>query len=274
VFISIVEQACTFLPFALGVYLSYVVLNRADLTVEGSFVLGGVVYAKLLILGISVGVAVTAAILAGILAGICVSILQYRDRVSSLIAGILILFMLQSITLILMGRPNIPLLDYSYFSGAFFLLTTALLLIVAVVSLMKSQLGLMLTAFGDNSLLMSLMGHKAEKYRMVGLCIGNGLAAFSGLLTAQYQGFADVGMGTGLALIGIGTVIIGQQMIPKIQKRAAMRVFSCLFGVLLYFVVVHSLVRSGINPMYMKLAIGIAIASMLYFQRQKGEIRC
>jgi len=273
-FLPVVEQSCTFLPFALGVFLSYVVLNRADLTVEGSFVLGAIVYAKLLIVGAHPMIAVSVAILAGMLAGMAVSLLQYRDRISSLIAGILALFILQSLNLIIAGRPNIPLLDYSGEFQRAFLITTALITITVIFCLMKSQLGLMLTAFGDNALLMSLVGHKAEKYRMVGLAIGNGLAAFSGALTAEHQGFADIGMGVGLALVGIGTVIIGQQMVSGSKKRTFIQVLSCLLGVMLYFLVVHGLAHFGINPIYMKLSIGIAIASMLYIRTERGLVRC
>ncbi len=273
-FLPVVEQSCSFLPFALGVFLSYVVLNRADLTVEGSFVLGAVVYAKLMTVGAPITIAVSAAILAGILAGMGVGLLQYRDRISSLIAGILVLFILQSLNLIIAGRPNIPLLDYSREFQRAFLITTALLAITMIFCLMRSQLGLLLTAFGDNALLMSLIGHKAEKYRMVGLAISNGLAAFSGVLTAEHQGFADIGMGVGLALVGIGTVIIGQQMVSGSKKRTFIQVLSCLFGVMIYFSVVHALARLGINPIYMKLSIGIAIATMLYFKRERGLVRC
>lgn len=279
IILHIIEQSLAFLPFAFGVFISYVILNKADLTVDGSFVLGAAVYGLTILSGGTPPVAMFLAMVSGFMAGGSVALLQYRDRMAPLISGILALFILQSINLALMGRPNLNLLGQpsllkmfesnvgSHLSTVVSIGAISLLLFVVLTLLMCSRIGLLLRAFGDNSTLMSLMGHRPETVRFVGLGLSNSFVALSGTLTTQYQGYVDIGMGTGNVLIGIGTVIIGQQSIGYLMHErhipVALKLVSCIFGVIVYFTVVNCLVAFGVNPIYLKLAIGSVIAALL-----------
>jgi putative ABC transport system permease protein len=260
IFIHILEQSLVFLPFSLGMLISYGILRKADLTVDGSFVLGAGVFAKLLLLGSPVGLAMAASVGAGSAAGIGTSILQYRDRISALISGILVLFILQSVNLIAMGRPNLNILGKETLLNSFgegmgqllVLSMISLLLISLIFGLLSSRIGILLRAFGCNSQLLNLLGKKSEYYRFLGLAISNGLVAFSGALTAQFNGYADTGMGTGLVLVGIGTIMIGRQLEAFIGDRIPslwVQILCCTLGVVVYFSVINCLASLGVNPL-------------------------
>lgn len=283
ILLPILEQSFAFLPFSLGMYISYIVLDKADLTVDGSFVLGAAVFALTLLSGGTLSLAFVLAGTAGGVAGGAVALLQRRDRMAPLLSGILALFMLQSVNLALMGRPNLNLIGQdtlisccarlvgSEMSTLCAMGTVSLGLLATAIFLMKSRLGLFLRAFGDNAPLMDLMGHQPESVRFLGLALSNGLVAVSGALIAQSQGYVDIGMGTGNVLIGIGTVIIGRQALIYLrggkQSGLGFQLVACLLGTITYFSVVHGLVALGVHPIYLKLAIGVAIASLLLSQR-------
>jgi len=263
----ILEQSFTFLPFALGLFISYTILNKADLAVDGTFVLGGAVYARSLHGGFTPLSALLLAIIAGSIAGIGTSLLQYKERIHHLIAGILALFMLQSANLLIMGRPNISLLSFNISFPVFAL---SPILIFSLYTLMRSKLGLNLLAFGDNPMLMQLLGYKSEIYRMIGFAISNGLVALSGVLTAQHQGFTDIGMGLGMVLVGLGSIIIGSEILKS--SHMFTKIISCTIGTILYFSVVNTLVFLGIHPTFLKLGIGAIIASLLFMNQGKKHV--
>ncbi|MCH9625304.1 MAG: hypothetical protein S4CHLAM123_04750 [Chlamydiales bacterium] len=271
---DILNQSAVFLPFAFGVYITYGILKRPDLTVDGSFVLGAGVYAKCVLAGVPPLFAMGVATFFGALAGVGTSLIQYRDRISSLIAGILALFILQSLNLIVMQRPNINLLEHTSLiekTGALLVLNMGLTFFLVL--FLSTRVGLLLRAFGSNTQLVSMMGKKAERYRMIGFGLSNALVAFSGCLTAQANGFADIGMGTGLVLIGIGVVILGQQSYRFFFRgrhlSGGVQLLFCAFGVVVYFSVVNTLVSLGMNPVFLKMLIGLALVAFLVLQRQQ-----
>lgn len=256
---AILEQSTVFLPFSLGVFLSYGVLRKADLTVDGSFVLGAAIYGLTVLSGGNPFVGLILSALSGFVAGGAVALLQYQEKMTPLIAGILALFMLQSINLFVMGRPNLNLLAYPNLPS--FSITITLFL--AILLLMHCRLGLLFRAFGDNPSLMKLMGYRTERFRFLGLGFSNSLVGLSGALTSQYQGYVDVGMGAGNVLVGIGTVIIGQQLIRGHHRGIAVQVLACVAGTIIYFTVLNTLVSLGVNPVFLKLALGGFIAALL-----------
>jgi putative tryptophan/tyrosine transport system permease protein len=265
-FASLVEQSLAFLPFALGLFISFHILKIADLTVDGTFVLGAGLYAKLVSMGCVPTIALLAALAAGSAAGLGVALIQRGGRVPPLIAGILALFILQSLTLQLMGRPTISLLGSSFSMG----LPLSIAAAGALLLLLRSRLGLLMRAFGSNATLLQLMGRSPERYRMAGLAISNGLVALSGVLTAQLHGFADIGMGMGLVLIAIAVVIIGQQLVCRFSEgRFSVEILGCFAGSLLYFSAVHIFVSIGIPPVALKMAIGLSLVVLLMTSRQK-----
>lgn len=284
--LNILEQSLVFLPFTLGMFISYGLLKRADLTVDGSFVSGAGVFAKLILLGFPTSLAMAASVTAGAFAGIGTSALQYRDRISSLISGILVLFILQSINLIAMGRPNLNILGkatllnrfdplFGEENGKLLVLTAlSLVLVGSLAVLLSSRTGIMLRAFGCNPQLVSLLGKRAELFRFLGLATSNALVAYSGALTAQFHGYADIGMGTGLVLIGIGTVMIGKQIESLVTVKipsSLTQILCCLAGVLMYFAVINGLASMGVNPLYLKMLVGCTLAVVLLLQVTKSR---
>jgi putative tryptophan/tyrosine transport system permease protein len=275
--IAVLTQSLTFLPLALGISISFTLLRATDMTLDGSFVLGAAIFARLVTLGFSPVVAALCALLAGALAGVMVSLIQKGGRVDPLLAGILATFILTSGNLALMGRPNINLLSVhtlvsdafakSNFDGWMVVAAYCSVFCLAACLLIRTRFGLMLRALGDNPSLLQRLGNPVELYRMAGFALTNALAAVSGILTAQTVGYADVGMGFGMTLTGIGAIILGQQIFRVLTKSSNMRVlaefFACLIGVLLYFFAINSLLRFDIDPVYLKMILGIVLILFL-----------
>lgn len=274
---SVFTQSLTFLPLALGISISYTILRATDMTVDGSFVLGAGIFAHLVTLGISPPLAALCALLAGALAGIMVSLIQRGGKIDPLLAGVLATFILTSGNLILMGRPNINLLsETTLLSGAFaqsdatgWLLVACYSAVICLIAslFISSRFGLLLRALGDNPNLLARLGKNIELYRMAGFALTNCLSAAAGCLTAQTVGYADINMGFGMMLTGIGTIILGQQIIRIFVKKTSLRVtaefMACLCGVLFYFFAMNALLRLDINPLYLKLCLGLILIFFL-----------
>lgn len=273
---SIFNQSLAFLPFSCGIYIAFKILKKADLTVDGSYVLGSAIMAKSLMAHIPFALALLFAFVGAAIPGLLTSLLQYKDRISSIIAGIIVLFILQSFNLIFMGRPNINLLNYKndFFSHHTFLaLALTLLLITLSLSLFfRSRYGLFLRAYGSNPSLFAQLGKSKELYRAMGLMIGNGLVGVSGALTAQLHGYADLSMGTGLVLVGLASILLGlhvESYLLSKSKHLYNQLFACLFGTLSYFTLIYYLSSLGISPVYLKMVIGIGLAVVLLFQSKE-----
>lgn len=271
--LAVITQLITFLPLALAIYVSFCIMRATDMTLDGSFVLGAAVFARLLEIGFTPIIAGVAALLAGMLAGMGVSVMQRGQKIDSLLAGVLATFILTSGNLVVMGRPNIGLLDkttllstafaHSQIAGqllvagycAFFCILTGLLLL--------SRCGLILRAFGDNPNLLQRLGKRIEAYRLFGFAFTNCLAAAAGCLTAQTVGYADIGMGFGVTLTALGTVILGRQILHCIKFQVATELLACLIGVIFYFFAVNGLLRLGIDPIYLKMILGLVLVVFL-----------
>ncbi|ARD86506.1 hypothetical protein A3306_04855 [Rickettsia bellii] len=263
--VTALEQSLIMLPLILGMYISYRILKITDLTVDGTYVLGAAVFAKFLSFGLFP--ALILAVIAGGVIGVIVSFMQKNNRVNSLIAGILASFMLYSVNLQIMQRPNISTLGMPSLLTIFNtenwllpLMITNIIVIFAVVILLKGRLGLMLRAFGFNKDLLAILGKPAEFYRTLGLSISNALAALTGTISAQVNGFADINMGFGVALVGIGAIVIGRHILIRNNSFNAFKeIFSCFIGILFYFINLSILLRIGIDPINLKLILGIVL---------------
>lgn len=283
--IALFEQTFLMMPLVLGIYLSYSILKITDLTVDGSFVLGAAIYARLLTLDYGHGIAMLLAILGGMLAGVCVSLIQRHNRIKPLVASIIMLFMLYSIQYQIMGKPNINLLHYDLFSniedeGSASLLKMGALGILNIVILsslyllLSSHKGLVLRAFGHQPKLLKNINRSAENQRLFGLTLSNGLASCCGAITAQVNGFADINMGFGMALTGIGAVVIGQQLFTALPScttfSPARGLAAGTSGLLLYFLLMHLLLYMNINPINLKLFLGLILILSLRSAQQRG----
>jgi putative ABC transport system permease protein len=272
------QQSFIFIPLTLGIYLSYQLLQVTDLTPDGTFVLGAAIFARMLTSGFNEFTSFIAALIGGALAGIGVALLQRYAKINSLIASILAVFMLYSVNFAVMERPNIGLLNYAtvlsnlqngntmLFNSS--LLLFAVLLTVALALLIRSRLGLSLRAFGSNRNLIPKLGNNPTFYLIIGLAISNALAALCGVFTAQINGYADIHMGLGMALTGIGAVVIGCKLVrslftksPAFNLKADL--IGCFVGTYLYFFMLNLFLKLGLNPIYLKLVLGLMLALFL-----------
>lgn len=273
-----VEQGLLFAIMALGVYLTFRILNFPDLTVDGSFALGGAIGAKLIIDGYNPLTATIIAMIAGAAAGAITGILTTKGKINGLLAGILTMIALYSINLRIMDRANLPLLRedtlYTYaqnldipnltIGGVTILSGVAMIFLVFVAIVkglidwfMHTQIGLGLRATGDNPAMIRSFGINTDSTTIIGLALSNALVAMSGALVAQYQGFADVGMGIGMIVIGLASVIVGEVIFGHQSLfRATMAV---MLGSVVYRLVIALALRAGLSPSDMKLITAVLV---------------
>ncbi|MCX7126112.1 MAG: ABC transporter permease [Gammaproteobacteria bacterium] len=289
ILLNTLQQTLIFLPLAFGVYLSYDILMITDLTVEGTFVLGAAIFARLITLGFNQITCVIAALIGGALIGIGVTVMQRVAKINSLIAGILAVFMLYSVNFAVMNRPNISLLnnhiflqylqDYHASALTVFLFTFNLFLAIILCLLMHSRTGLKMRAFGCNPHLLKKLGKNPAIYLGMGLAISNSLSALCGVMSAELDGYADIHMGLGMALTAIGAVVIGKKLVSSFIKsdrfNAVIGMFACLLGAFIYFLILNGLLVIGINPIYLKLFLGLVLVAFLstaHYTKQRGEL--
>jgi len=273
----------------IGVYLTFRVLAFPDLTVDGSFALGGAVAAVLIVNGVNPFLATLAALGAGLCAGLATSLLNTKLKIPALLASILVMVGLYSINLrVMMGRPNLPLLrEVTIFSLAsqllgletsiaYKLVVTGLLAVIVFLALnwfLRTEIGLALRATGDNEQMVRGAGVDTDKTTILGVSIANGLVAFSGGVVAQGQGFSDVGMGIGMIIMGLASVIIGEALFRP--KGVARLLLAALGGTFVYRLVISVALRMGMRATDLKLitAVIVIIAMAIpYLQKKiRGE---
>jgi putative ABC transport system permease protein len=275
--LSSIQQALLFLPLAIGIYISYRILAVVDLTVDGTFVLGAAVFAKLITNNFNQYISLIIALLAGAIIGGLVALIQKSIRINSLLASILMVFMLYSINFKVMGKPNISLLESETLLAKLqindehsLLLVTigiTLLLLISLITLLRSKFGLLLRSYGSNIKLLTSLGQYPTALLVAGLALSNSLAAFCGVLTAQISGYADLNMGTGMALTAIGTIAIGQHLIHKLVRNAKFNalfdLLSCMLGSFIYFLAMNLFLQIGVDPVYLKLILGLMLLGFL-----------
>ncbi|NMD33799.1 MAG: ABC transporter permease, partial [Firmicutes bacterium] len=229
----------------LGVFLTFRILDYADLTVDGSLPLGAAITATLIFNGVNPFLATLAAIPLGALAGLVTGVLHTRFAITPLLSGILSMIGLYSINLRIMGRPNVPLLRHETIFDVLTGLGLSLrvsqtmialaVIVVAVVGLylfLNTELGQALRGTGDNEIMLRSLGVNTDRMKIMGLAISNALVALSGALIAQYQGFADINMGIGMIVIGLASVIIGEVVLGV--KSILGRLCAVVVGSILY----------------------------------------
>ncbi len=266
---------------ALGVFISFRIFAFPDITADGSITLGGSIAAILLVHGVTPPLASLAGFMAGMVAGACTGLLHTRFKINSLLSGILVMTALYSINLHVMGRSNISLLSANTlvtqserigvklmrgtttFSAAGWevnardasVLAAILLAVVLTAVLLywffRTDLGMAMRATGDNAQMVRALGVNDANMIVFGLSISNGLVALSGALLAQYQGFADVGMGIGMVVWGLASVIIGEALVGT--NLVSMTIVGAVMGSVLFRLLVAVALRWGLNPNDLKL---------------------
>ncbi|HMR49695.1 MAG TPA: ABC transporter permease [Arachnia sp.] len=268
------ELGLLFAIMALGVYLTYRVLDFPDLTVDGSFTTGASVAAILIVSGVPFQLAIVAAVVAGLLAGVITGLLHVWGNINPLLAGILTQIALYSINLRIMGKANLPLLRETtifttlreaglwatWFSVGIYAVVVCLIGL-ALYWFLGTNYGVALRATGDNELMARSQGINTGSAKIVGLALSNGLVALCGALMAQYNGYSDISMGIGLIVAGLASVIIGQALFGMTSVWQA--VVAAILGSVIYRVIIAAALSVGLNPNDMKLISAVLVVLAL-----------
>ncbi|HAW44787.1 MAG TPA: ABC transporter permease [Sutterella sp.] len=274
ILIPTISQGLLWSLLAIGVYLSFRVLDIADLSVEGTFPLGAAVAASVLSAGGGVILAMILALAAGCIAGVITALLTTKMKIPALLAGILSMIGLYSVNLHIMGKANISLLrvdtvftwaenflaDYMWAAFAVGVIATVIVG-VGIYWFFGTELGTAIRATGNNSQMARAQGINTDTMIILGLLFGNGLVALSGALVAQANGFADVGMGVGTIVIGLASVIIGEVLFGT--RSFLNSLISVILGSIVYRLVIAVVLQMGMPPNDLKLFTAILVAIAL-----------
>ena len=276
--IGALELGLIYALMALGVYLTFRILDFPDLTVDGSFTTGGGTAAMLILGGTSPWLATLAAAGAGLVAGTITGLLHTKGRINPLLAGILTQIGLYSINLRIMGAPNLPLLredtlitplrEAGLLGGMVAVAIFAAIALVVKLGLdwfLHTDQGLALQATGDNERMIRSFGVNTDRTKIIGLALSNGLVGLCGALVAQYQGFADISMGIGLIIAGLASVIVGQALIPS--RLIFWATAAVVVGSVLYRVAIQAALELGLDPNDMKLISAVLVIIALLLPR-------
>ena len=281
---------------AIGVYITYKILDIADLTVDGSFCTGGAVFVMLFSGGANVWAAMLAALLAGMLAGLVTGLLNTQCGIPAIMAGILTQLGLYSVNMAVMDFKasvaiNVTqadtleklLVSLRFVQGAirgdFPLWRHPILVVglftVGLIALLYgffgTELGCALRATGSNGSMARAQGIDTDFCKVLGLMISNGLVALSGALLCQYNGANEINVGRGAIVIGLAAVIIGQVLFSKLFHNFALKLLAVAIGAILYYIVIQAVLAVGLNPNYLKLLSALVVAVFLSLPYWKGK---
>jgi len=279
-----VSEGLVFAFVTIGVFLTLRVLAFPDLTVDGSFVVGGSIAAIMIFNGCNPFLATLAAIGGGLACGAITGLLNTKLRMPALLAGILMMVGLYSVNLLIMGRPNVPILrSITLFDSVahLFATTRSTILVIIVIAVivfivlvilnwfLRTEIGLALRATGDNEQMVRALGVDTDKNILLGCAISNGLVALAGALVAQNQQFCDVNMGIGMIVMGLAAVIIGEALIHP--RGVASMLLAALAGTFLYRLFITIALRLGLAPGNLKLITALLVIIALaipYIQKK------
>lgn len=270
---------------AIGVYITYKILDIADLTVDGSICTGAAVCAMLMINGVPVWAALIAALLSGIAAGAVTGALHILLGIPAILSGILTQLVLWSVNLKIMGKANQPLSARNYkvllsqmdIPAAIVILAIFAVLLVALLYLFfGTELGASIRATGINAAMSRAQGINTDVTKLLGLALSNGIVALSGALLCQYQGYTDINMGKGAVVIGLAAVVIGSAVISKLPPNFAIRLTGVLLGAVIYYIVYQIIIFAGLDTDLLKMLSAIVVAAFLgvpYVKKQFASRR-
>lgn len=276
---------------AVGVYITYRVLDVSDLTVDGSLCTGGAVCVILTLNGVPMTVAIIAAVIAGMLAGMVTGILHTACGIPAILAGILTQLALYSINLHIMGwgtdsgsRANLPISVDKYdlwvssrfvrdlsLDNPYLILIPVVVIVIGILYwLFGTEIGCSMRATGANQSMARAQGINTNVTKVLGLMIANGLVALSGALFSQYQGFCDINMGRGAIVIGLAAVIIGEVLFSKVFVNFALKLSACVIGAIVYYIVIQFVLKLGLSTDDLKLLTAVVVALFLAIPYLKG----
>ena len=271
---------------AIGVYITFRILDIADLTVDGTLCTGGAVCIMMMLSGHNVWVSMLVATGAGLLAGLATGIFKTFMGIPAILAGILTQLSLYSVNLKIMGKAN-QAINVDKFNllvslrrvkgvaltqNTLFIVAIMIIILIAVLYwFFGTELGCSLRATGCNPSMSRAQGINTDRNKVLGLMLSNGLVALSGALLTQYQGFADINMGRGSIVIGLAAVIIGEAIFSRIFRNFALKLLSVVFGSILYYLVLQIVIWMGIDTDLLKMLSALVVAFFLAFPYWKGK---
>lgn len=285
IYITILEQGLIYGILALGVYITYKILDFPDLTVDGSFPLGAAVTAALITRGVNPYLTLPAAFLIGVLAGVCTGLIHVKGKVRDLLSGIIMMTALWSINLYIAGTSNVPLFSQETIFKNDFIesvipdgmsgYTTLLLILILTVICklvldlyLKTKSGFLLRAVGDNPVLVTSLAKDQGNVKILGLAIANGLVSLAGCVFAQEERVFEISSGTGAIVIGLASVIIGTSLFRKVTVLKATT--AVLIGSIIYKACVAVALRS-FEPQAMKLITAVLFLIILLISMERKK---
>ena len=260
-----------FSSLAMGIFISMRIFNIPDITTDGSFTLGGAVTAIMLRSNQPIMLVLVCAFFAGAVAGTLTALIHTRLKVNALLSGILVMTALYSVNLAIMGRSNIPLIGTSsiffHMNGLTEIQSQIIILLVfsgiifwGLSLLLKTDFGLAMRATGNNETMIRALGVNTSRMKIAGLALANGLTAVSGFLIVQIQGFSDIGMGIGIVILGLGSVMIGEifMRLLKIQN-ITIHIIGVLAGTIIFRLILAFALSIGIDALYLKLVVALFV---------------
>lgn len=286
-FTSALILSLGFSGMCLGIYITLKIFNIPDITTDGSYTLGGAVTAVLLTAQVHPVASLFIVLGCGALAGMLTGIIHTQLKVNALLSGILVMTALYSVNLIIMGRSNIPLLEVSTIFSVFDIgqnvfqneLIVMIIFSVAMVLflswLLKTDFGIAMRATGNSENMVRAMGVNTQRMKITGLALANALTALSGYLVTQYQAFADINMGIGIVISGLGSVMIGQALAGFVKSESVfVNIVFVIIGAIAFRLILAAALAMGLNPNYLKLvtaAIVLLVVSVSYFSNRRKD---
>ena len=265
---------------AVGVYITFRVLDFADLTVDGTLATGGAVLVVTMYACVIVYLALLSAFSAGCVTGLATGLLHTRFGIPPILAGILTQLALYSVNLRILGKSNQPLSVYKYHLIASMTNIGKAIAVVAVIAacligvlywFFGTELGASIRATGCNMSMAKANGINTNRTKIMALVLSNGIVALAGGLLTQYQGFADINMGRGAIVIGLAAVIIGEVIFGKIFRNFALRLLSVIIGGIIYYIVMQFVISLGLNTDDLKLLTAAIVALFLGIPYIRGR---
>jgi putative ABC transport system permease protein len=283
-YLTALLQGLCYGALALGIYISMKIFNIPDITTDGSYTLGGAVTAIMLTHQQPVYMILPVVIMAGALAGALTGLIHTKLKINALLAGILVMTALYSVNLTIMGRSNLPLIDLpSLFTlvnisanandNTFWILSAFIVMVTLLIGyLLKTDFGIAMRATGNSESMVRALGVNTDKMKITGLALANALTALSGYLITQLQGFADIGMGIGVVIAGLGSVIIAETMINWLRVTSVWGSLALVLGGAIVFQLVLALtLSSGVDAIYLKAVTALFVLLIVGIPRLLGR---
>ncbi|MBO0469346.1 ABC transporter permease [Enterococcus sp. DIV0242_7C1] len=281
--VSAIGQGMLWAILGLGIFMTYRILNFPDMTTEGSFPLGGAVCVTAITSGIHPVFATLLGVLAGMCAGLVTGLLFTKGKIPVILAGILVMSGLNSVILYVMQTPNLSLLNKPKIQDFFLqfdlpnyydIVFLGVIFLVIIISLLlfffNTNLGQAYIATGDNEHMARSLGIKTDSMKILGLTLSNGVIALSGALIAQNDGYADVNKGTGVIVIGLASIIIGEVLFGELTF--AERLVAIVVGSIIYQLLILAVIKLGFDTTYLKIFSAVILAVCLMIPQLKKAL--